>query len=236
MADAFLDFGAPGGNFTDTTTELSLATEFASAQAVPCHSIRIRIPASLPSAPSPAFVSLWNVLDLVTPLQVGAFEWATQTPNTWVQVPLDAPEMLDPDETYFAVYQTFEHWAGTVGFTFPHTTGILTATSPNGHLRLGYGPPNLVSGASACFLVSPVVTVPDEIEGTLVAAGPAAQAAMAGTSRNPATMLATGPAATASMILTDGSELIIPGRLTVRDDGSEARVRETSSGLKIREV
>ena len=164
MADQYLDWGVPGDtDRLDVTTELSLGIRFTISANRPCRGVRFYVAATRPTLPSPAYVSIWNIEDEVTPLAVGEFEWEDLTPDGWAIVPLDGgPIDLVTTETYVAAYQTYEHWAGTLGYSFPQTDGIITALSPNGYLRVPteFGYPNFVSPSSASYLVSPVMVVP----------------------------------------------------------------------------
>jgi len=232
MADQFFDWGAPGGQFLDTTTELSLGSRFSVSSLAPCRGIRFRIPGTLPSAPSPAFVSLWNVLDPVTPLGVGAFEWAAQTPNTWQIIALDDPVDVEPGEAYFAVYQTFELWAGTVPYTFPETQGLITMSSQNGWLKLGFGCPDLVSGANASFLVGPVLDVASGTEGSASASLGGLVAAASGARARAGTAAAALGGLTAAATGDGAPGVAIPGRLRVSSSDGDLRIAYTGQQLR----
>lgn len=188
MADQYLEWSGSITQNNDTTTELSLGTRFGVSQARPCTGIRIRIPSVIPSGPSPAFVSLWNILDEVTPLEVGQFEWSAYSAllNTYQIVPLDSPVDLAVDQTYVAVFQTFERWAGIIAYPFPLTTGIITAGVANGWVKVGYGYPNVQNGAGYSFLVSPVMDVAPAVTSTLDLSAPAATFTASATSTSTA--------------------------------------------------
>lgn len=152
----------------DPTTELSLGLKFTSSAAVNCVGVNIWIPNTIPSGPSPAFVSIWPGAG-GAPLAVGQFEWSdfAGVTGTFQDVLFDDPPVaLSIGVEYMVVVQTFERWGGTPSFGWPVTVGNLTATSDNGWVKVGlpYGFPNVESGADFNFSLSPITEDNEEVD------------------------------------------------------------------------
>jgi len=225
--------GFPAAQNNDTTTELTLATRFTVGAPAPATGVEILVPTTLPTGPSPAFVSIWDVLDEINPLATGEFEWADMLglEGTWQTVDLDAPLELDDSSTYKAACQHFERWSGTAGYGFPLSYGLITADAANGWIRVGYGYPNIQQGAGYSFGISPVIDVGSSAPlgtvteaGTVHALGRVKRRAL-GAVTEVGTAQALGGAAPA----------VIPGTLSVRESGAGLEVRSAWSGLTVRE-
>jgi hypothetical protein len=170
MAEQVLDWGLgfPASQNNDTTTELSLGTRFTLSQSAPVVGVQVQVPTTLPSGPTPAFVSIWDTGPNILAFQ--SFDWSdflgaegTEqivyfVDDNGVDGQLPAGDLAS-GTTYVAVVQTFERWAGTTGYGFPITTGIITAGAANGWVLVGYGYPATQSGAGFSFGVSPVMDV-----------------------------------------------------------------------------
>lgn len=190
MAEQFLIWpGYPTNQNNDSGLLLTLGTRFTISQNAPATGVQIRIPAVLPSGPSPAAVGIWNILDETTPLASAQFEWSSFVgqENTFQIIPLAAPLNLVTGQTYVASVQTFERWAGTPAYPFPLSTGIITATSPNGWVRVGAGYPNVLNGDGNAFGVGPVMEVATESgDAAITARAPMATIEIAATGVAPA--------------------------------------------------
>jgi hypothetical protein len=146
-------------NNFDSTTQLSLGLKFTSSAAVNCTGVQIWVPSTLPSGPSPAFVSIWPGAG-GAPLAVGQFEWSALAGDvgTFVDIPFTDPAvLLSIGVEYMVVVQTFERWGGTPSFSFPTTVGPLTAVADNGWVLVGFGFPNTQSGSDFNFALSPII-------------------------------------------------------------------------------
>lgn len=170
MAEQVLDWGPgfPASQNNDTTTELSLGTRFTLSQGAPVVGVQVQVPTTLPTGPSPAFVSIWDTGPNILAFQ--SFDWSDFTgqegteqtvyfvDDNGIDGQLPAGDLAS-GTTYVAAVQTFERWAGTTGYGFPITTGIITAGAANGWVLVGYGYPATQSGAGFSFGVSPVMDV-----------------------------------------------------------------------------
>ena len=169
MARQSFTWGAEpdNGDQFDVTSPLTLGVEFTASEAVPAIGTGFIVPGTLPTGPSPAYVSLWDSDDPVTPLAVGQFEWSDYTGmgGEYVEVDYDEPFDLAVGVEYRAAVQSFERFVNTLAWAFPFVDsgGILTGLG--GVLRYPeYGFPNLAAPGGANYFVTPVLLVDDPVE------------------------------------------------------------------------
>ena len=168
MARQSFTWGAEpdNGNQFDSTTELTLGVEFTVDGDRDCLGVKFRVPGTLPTAPIPAFVSIWDTGPTI--LAFKDFTWSSLSGDegTDVEVDFDTPLALTDGTVYRAALQSFERFVNTAGWAWPFVDegGVLTATANNGVLAVTYGYPNLVSGAGSNYFVSPIVEVDDLVE------------------------------------------------------------------------
>lgn len=215
-------------NNFDSTTELSLGVKFTCSVAAQCTGVNIWIPSTLPSGPSPAFVSVWPGAG-GAPLAVGQFEWSdfAGMEGTFQDVPFTDPAFtLSIGVEYMAVVQTFERWGGTPSYPWPETVGALTAVSDNGWVLVGYGFPNTESGANFNFSVSPIVEAGVEVDIAATVASNATISAAA-TVEHPLAAAQTGTATiTAGMSLDESLAAVRSAVATIT-----ATMSVTTSGI-----
>lgn len=155
-----LSFSPPALPDLNDGVAYTLAVDFQASQSVPCVGVEWYVPAT----PSPAtwIVSLWRVSDQAE-LAFKATSGFAGHGGQLVRVHFDTPVTLASSTAYRASVLT-EAYVATTNATWPHTTGILTASAANGWLAddvVDYARhfPGTQSGNSANFHVSPVVQV-----------------------------------------------------------------------------
>lgn len=83
-------------------------------------------------------------------------DFGSVTLGDWNSLALDTPVDITADTTYAAVVWISSHYCATTGYTWPHTSGSLTAIADNGWLTSSPGAlafPSTESGNAANFFV-----------------------------------------------------------------------------------
>lgn len=174
MPEVTFTWADPASPDLNDSQPFQLGVKFRVSTGVPCTGVEWRVPNTLPSAGTT--ISLWSAAGSRL-----ATASVTYSGSGLVKKYFAASVNLSAGTDYYASVFTPNRYVATTSFTWPHTTGILTAQANNGWLQFEDIFPDVESGNDANFHVSPIVETGNTISGAASGALGALSAAATGT-------------------------------------------------------
>lgn len=137
---------------------LTVGTLFSLSMNAPILGVQWRVPNTLPASGSPdSQIALWTSGGAL--LDFANVTWTAPMAGTYQSFYFSVPFAGIGGTSYMASMFTRNRYVATTNYTWPQTTGIITADANNGWFFAGAGFPVTQSGNAATYYVSPIVQV-----------------------------------------------------------------------------